>query len=227
MPSAMLPLLPLTFQVGELFPLPEGQQIEFKENNTIKMEATLCGFLNTAGGYFITGVSNDGIIRGISRQAVDSVLLKVDNILRNNKILNTKTGNAVGVQEITTTVVRLDGCTDKELFLVIIRVESVDESHVFQTESGVWYRLNASNTRCRSEFEDVVRIRDRLMTEKSEMLRDIASLTVDLRRTVIAYEKARVELSATLEELHTRILADKVEMERKLSSAQRWGLFCL
>ena len=223
----MLPSLPVSFQVGELFPLPEGQQIEFKENNTIKMEATLCGFLNTAGGYFITGVSNDGIIRGISRQAVDSVLLKVDNILRNNKILNTKTGNAAGVQEITTTVVRLDGCADKELFLIIVRAESVDESHVFQTESGVWYRLNASNTRCRSEFEDIARARDRLTTEKAEMLRDIAVLTVDLRRTVVAYEKARADLSATLEELHARILADKADMERRLTESRRWGLFCL
>jgi predicted HTH transcriptional regulator len=221
----MLPPLPLTFQVGELFPLPEGQQIEFKENNTIKMEATLCGFLNTAGGYFITGVSNDGMIRGISRQTVDSVLLKVDNILRNNKILNTKTGNAAGVQEITTTVVRV--CTEKELFLVIVRVETLDETHVFQTESGVWYRLNASNTRCRSEFEDVSRARDRLTTEKAEMLRDITTLTVDLRRTVIAYEKARAELSATLDELHARILADKEDMERRLGESRRWGLFCL
>jgi predicted HTH transcriptional regulator len=208
----MLPKISWDLRIGELFPLPEGQQIEFKENNTQKLDATLCGFLNTAGGYYITGIADSGRIVGLSRSMVDVILQKVDNTIRNGKILNVSTGNPVGVKEISTSVVPVDS----ELYLVVIRAETTNTEHVFQTESGVWYRLNASNTRCRSEFEDIVRIRDRLIAEKNEMLRDISVMSRDLRSSVVAYTE-------TLAALHSRILAEKEEAERRMAK-QRGGV---
>ncbi len=208
----MLPKIPCELHIGDLFPHPEGQQMEFKENNTQKLDTTLCGFLNTAGGYYITGISDSGRIIGVSRSMVDVILQKIDNMIRNGKILNTTTGNAAGIKEISTTVITLG----RELYIVVIRAETTNTEHVFQTESGIWYRLNASNTRCRSEFEDIVRIRDRLMTEKNEMLRDITAMSRDLRQSVVAYTE-------TLAALHSRILADREDAERRLEK-QRTAL---
>lgn len=79
-----LPHLPL-FRLGEVYPLVEGQQIEFKHAlqhpaSQSKMSETVCGFLNSAGGFFIVGVSDDGRVVGVPRRVVDDILLNVDRI---------------------------------------------------------------------------------------------------------------------------------------------------
>lgn len=57
--SPELPFLP-PFVLGALYPLVEGQQVEFKHSlqhpaSVVKMADTVCGFLNSAGGFLLVG----------------------------------------------------------------------------------------------------------------------------------------------------------------------------
>ena len=201
----MLPMIPTSLNKGEWFPYVEGQQIELKENNTLKLDITLCSFLNTAGGYYIVGVKDSGEIVGVDRTTADGYLQRLDYIIRENRILNTTTGDYAGIKELSSSVILLD----PKSCVVIIKAQSTNSDHVFQTESGVWYRLNASNMRCRSEFEDARTTRDRLQCKNHEMLMSITNLTKDLRQSIVAYTE-------TLAILHARILAEKEEAERML-----------
>ena len=221
----MLPNLPDNYHVGHIFPFPEGQQIEFKENKPKKMYDTLCAFLNTSGGYYIIGVADNGTIRGVERSVVDCILLKIDNSIRNGNLLNITTGTAAGLKEITTTVIKLDSRKFKELFLLIIRAESTDTSHVFQTESGIWYRLNASNTCCQLKSRESER--KIIISETPTTLRDISTLIVKLRGAVVERDNLRLGLSTKISELYSRILADKADMERRLAKSRRLGILCL
>lgn len=102
--SPDLPSLP-PFALGALYPLLEGQQIEFKQSlqhpaSVLKMVDTICAFLNSAGGYFIVGVRDDGAVCGVPRSVVDDLLLSVDRLFHERLIINSTTGEALQPSEV-------------------------------------------------------------------------------------------------------------------------------
>jgi hypothetical protein len=105
-----LPPLP-PFVLHEKFRLIEGQQVEFKQSMTLpavpKMVQTVCGFLNSAGGWFIIGVRDNGDVIGVDRQTVDTALLEVDRIFHARLIVNTTTGETVTPAEVRCHVTEL------------------------------------------------------------------------------------------------------------------------
>lgn len=184
--TSVLPTFPSDLSVGSVFPFPEGQQWEFKQSACgaeVKLRNTVCGFLNSAGGYLVVGISDSGVIHGIDRKDADSILLKADSITHCIQIINTSTGGAPLPTEIHGRLIKLQNTKSNELFLGVITVCSKDKSCVFKLkECGtIVYRLSASNVQAPSyifgSHDDMKHLRsenDRLRTEIAALRKENA-----------------------------------------------------
>lgn len=146
---ATLPSFPTDIRRLSTFPYIEGQQWEFKESGTDiclkKLTATVCAFLNSAGGYMVFGIRDDGCVLGISRKAIDKIMLSVDNIIHTGTIKNTTTGGHVTPAELKAYSVELAGWKGDNRLLVV-EVASMNTGHIYKMNNGVaMYRLSASN----------------------------------------------------------------------------------
>lgn len=138
-------LLP-RYLLNDIYPYPEGVQLEFKKNFHInqlaKYRETICAFLNTNGGHIIYGVLDNCIIKGCSIVDFekDKILRYVDSmhtIMKKNNGENIPNNCLkVYIEEIA-----------KDLFIIIIscyKVDSIENQYQFLSGDS-WIRMNASN----------------------------------------------------------------------------------
>jgi predicted HTH transcriptional regulator len=160
-------LLVNNYLLYDIFPHPEGTQVEFKKsfhtNQLEKYRQTICAFLNTNGGHIIFGVSNDCSITGcnIKQTDIDIILLFVDSLY---EILKKSDGNHI---EQNTLKVRIDEIA-KNIYIVFISCYR-EEKCIYQLLSGEsWTRINASNRKCNlsklHSIQDIVTIKSKLET---------------------------------------------------------------
>jgi predicted HTH transcriptional regulator len=78
----MLPSFPTTLAEDNTFPVMEGCQWEFKENNPDhkKINETICAMLNAKGGYIIIGITDERAVLGLTAKRIDELLCIADNI---------------------------------------------------------------------------------------------------------------------------------------------------
>jgi predicted HTH transcriptional regulator len=128
------------------FPLPEGTNLEFKlsfnSSMSEKIIATICGILNSGGGYLVIGVEDETRrIAGIKTdKSMDNFLLMLDSIYHHHH-LKKLDGTPVPLGTIKSgTVAAANG---KEVLVVTINSESGEKYTV--KDGSIWYRLAASN----------------------------------------------------------------------------------
>lgn len=205
-----LPILPASYGLGDRTTILESQQIEYKRSTSSrkKLIQTLCGFLNTNGGYMLFGIEDDLYVTGIIQKHVDQIARSVDDIIRDNSIINTTTGEPLHHRELTTITIPI---TDEPCRVVMaIRALSLHPGSIYSLVSGERvYRLNASNHVIRgppTEFERLNRRVCDLMTEIAKVKKFNSILTERLHSSDIV-----------LGELYDRILADKAAAEKRLT----------
>jgi hypothetical protein len=238
--------------VGDRFPIPEGQQFEFKETwgacTTSKMHETICSFLNSAGGYLMYGIQDSGKILGISRDEADKILLRADDIFHTSKILNVMTGKPPPTSAIRGSVQRLCMTLNNrphptERFLAILTISNPDHNQTYRMTNGdIMIRLSASNFRSKSStlstFEELIRDnrvleaeKTKYYTERNIYRKEFAviehshrELSIRIKECLMDTAAARAETQLALELLHTRILAEKMAVEQTRAAVKHVSL---
>ncbi len=134
------------------FPYNESNNFEFKQSihddyDYNKYVETICGFLNTGGGYLIFGIADnlDTVGINIGQKRLDKFILKIDEIIRSNKIIgfNNETKEFVKLSN-TNIITKLITNKANNKFLII---QSIPEPNIkYQLAEGtIYYRLGASN----------------------------------------------------------------------------------
>ncbi len=134
------------------FPYNESNNFEFKQSihddyDYNKYVETICGFLNTGGGYLIFGIADnlDTVGINIGQKRLDKFILKIDEIIRSNKIIgsNNETKEFVKLSN-TNIITKLITNKANNKFLII---QIIPEPNIkYQLADGkIYYRLGASN----------------------------------------------------------------------------------
>jgi hypothetical protein len=128
------------------FPLPEGTNLEFKigfnSSMAEKIIATLCGLLNSGGGYLVIGVEDETrrIVGIKTDKSMDNFLLMLDSIYHHHH-LKKLDGSPIPLGTIRSGTVQ--AANNKELLVVTATSEAGEKYTV--KDGTVWYRLAASN----------------------------------------------------------------------------------
>lgn len=224
----MIPPFPNDIESIETFPIPEGKHYEFKQSikSIDKLLATICAFLNSEGGYLIFGiVDNNRKICGLhlnSKQVDDFILAYIDSIFQYRRIINQDTKEPVKPEAITTNVVkRIDNT-----YLIIVKTVSMDDNITFQTHDGeVFYRLNASNMRIRSEkvyLEE--QVNNMLINQKKCIEKEYSNLIKSFKLELKKQSKiisAFSESNKKLEKIvYERIITEKEDTEKEMQEKE-------
>lgn len=138
-----------------IFPFSESSTMEFKENFIQKAFGkyleTLCGFLNTRGGYLIFGVKDnlDPVGMNLKGKLIDQCLCRIDSIISGGFILmrNNETNQVSKLFPAHIQATQFKNSQGK-IFLVIEAVPNKPDAgdYKFQLSNGmIFYRLGASN----------------------------------------------------------------------------------
>jgi predicted HTH transcriptional regulator len=128
------------------FPIPEGTNLEFKigfnSSMSDKIIATLCGILNSGGGYLVIGVEDETrrIVGIKTDKNMDNFLLMLDSIYHHQH-LKKLDGTPVPLGTIKSGTIQC--ANDKEILVVTITSEPGEKYTV--KDGSIWYRLSASN----------------------------------------------------------------------------------
>lgn len=201
------------------FPYPESSWIELKNAYTSchyeKIIQTICAFLNTKGGYMIFGVNNDREITGVGLKGYDGFALKIDDIYHRN-LITQEDGRTIDPKTITINLIKTQG--DKNICVIRVRTEK-GKTYCIAKDNTVWYRLNASNYKCRTlnvtytrkEFEKAVKM-------ETKRLKDTVSILVSDTR---GYAKLASEIEAKAQEKAEEYEKEKRTMEAKIEKMQK------
>jgi hypothetical protein len=221
MATSKLPVIPSTIRCGDMFPFPEGRQIEFKRSlfDKKKLVNTACAFLNTCGGYYIIGVWDDNNIVGVLRSKVDETLLRVDQIIQERRIVNTTTGDFITHREMIPRAVAIEGTTS---MLVIIQIESYDPSHsyVVHKDEGHYVRLGASNMKYPGSLKGTAAKEIDSLKSRLHSAHVIKEITLKTNRRL---EKIIADHGDVLVLLHKSILEHKKDIEKRLAHNRHHG----
>ncbi len=107
-----------------------------------KIIATICGILNSGGGYLVIGVEDETrrIVGIKTDKSMDNFLLMLDTIYHHNHIKKLD-GTPIPLDTIKSGNVQ--AADNKELLVVTINAESNEKYTV--KDGSIWYRLAASN----------------------------------------------------------------------------------
>ena len=225
MASSKLPVLPSAIRCGDMFPFPEGQQIEFKRSlfDKKKLVNTACAFLNTCGGYYIIGVWDDNKIVGVLRDKVDETLLRVDQIIQDHRIVNTTTGDFITHKEMMARAIPIEGTAS---MLVVVQIESYDPSHIYVTKDASHYvRLGASNMKSVGSLKDTAAmylqeidsLKSRLHIAQNEARATVRTMKEVTLKTHEHLERILTEQREVILLLHKSILEHKEDVEKRLA----------
>lgn len=210
--TSPLPTLPIAYRLGDKSPHLESQQIEYKRSSTSRKKfiQTLCGFLNTNGGYLIFGVDDQLAVTGISQKHADQISRNVDDIIRDNTIINLTIDEPLHLSELTTVIIPVEGAAD--LMVLAVRAIAKTPGSMYSLASGERvYRLNASNHILRGPATEYERLNGRvveLMTEVAKVKKYNSILTDRMGR-----------MDSILPALYDKILAEKDAAEARLAGA--------
>ena len=242
-----------------MFPQLESNTLEFKETFTNlsndKIHATLCGFLNSQGGYLVFGVEDSGRIKGLrgAPKDFDAYMLRLDNIYHLNMITE-ENGDKLSPSCILSKVIQVT--PEKK---IIVTTARPDPGKKYRTRDGaMWYRLSASNyrvqdvsyaqelSRLTTELElatksataakkeaDCARAernaaQDRLKLENrrlTETLEKMMQLREDTAALIEGARKAEESLAEIVRGLETEILHKKNKAEKEIEAARQPWIF--
>jgi len=172
-------LLP-RYLLNDVYPYPEGVQLEFKKtfhiNQLSKYRETICAFLNTNGGHMIFGVLDNCTIQGcqLADSEKDRILLYVDSIYN---ILKKTNGENIEPNCIKIYFEEIA----KDLFIIIIScyknnfLVSNDKNYAYQFLGGdSWIRMNASNMKTNYgklyNVQDILNIKNKMYRKHDEIV---------------------------------------------------------
>ena len=209
--TAQLPTLPASYKFGAASPHLESQQIEYKRSTTSRKKfiQTLCGFLNTNGGYLIFGIEDDLSVIGLCQRHVDQIARSVDDIIRDNTIINITRDEPIHRTELTTVLIPVDG-VDRTVVAVRAVAQAAGSMYSLATGERV-YRLNASNHVLRGPATEYERLNCRVV----ELMTEIAK--VKKYNSILSDRLA--DCDAVVQALHDRILAEKDAAEARLGTS--------
>lgn len=215
----MLPQLPTDAEFETLthFPHEEGSHIEFKQTTSkiclLKMEETLCGFLNgTGGGHFICGV--DDKTRRICWMKMtdkdrDKVRLKVDQIFH-GKVIHDSDGQPLTQDNVK---LRFVDIAAKGTLVIVTAVPS--EGKTYRLYDTTWYRLNASNYKVREEKLYKLSTVNQMVSQANGLLRaDYESLVAKQKERIGELERRQEELDDAYRNMNRCMLVVNDEMRR-------------
>lgn len=227
------------------FPLPEGTCLEFKlsfnSSMAEKIIATLCGILNSGGGYLVIGVEDDTrrIVGIKTDKSMDNFLLMIDSIYHHHHIKKLD-GSPVPLNTIKTGIVQAAG--GKELLVVTITAQ---EGEKYTIKDGtIWYRLAASNYKqttiptiyTEKEMDVIINkklaeqekilsqqfeIEKKQINQKNQAERDklkvkFRDLENDFERVIRAAKNTEQNLNSFREMLYTYIQLRKADAEKEI-----------
>lgn len=233
MAATVLPSFPADLPRMSKFPYLEGQQWEFKETASEhclkKLSATVCGFLNSAGGYMVFGIRDDGCVLGVSRKFADKVMLRVDDIIHVGTVKNTTTGGNLTPSELKAYTVPLAGWKG-DSHLVVIQVASAGAGHIYKMNNGVaMYRLAASNLTATTfifgdehAMKDMQALNEKLRAENTALAAD----NLRLRQSMATHHSEMMSLGSKVRNA-TRSNVDLLAAVKTATSAHMVAEFKL
>jgi predicted HTH transcriptional regulator len=159
-------LLP-RYLLNDVYPYPEGTQLEFKKtyhiNQLSKYRETICAFLNAHGGHILFGITDNGVICGsvLEDGEKDKVLRYVDSIYT---IMKTKNGESIPTNSLQVQFEEIA----KNVFIIIISCYKIDKTEdQYQFLGGdSWIRMNASNMKLNCDklytVQDVLNMKSKI-----------------------------------------------------------------
>jgi predicted HTH transcriptional regulator len=211
-----------------------------------KIIATLCGILNSGGGYLVIGVE-DGTRRivGIKTdKSMDCFLLMLDTIYHSN-LIKKQNGGTILIDTIKSAVV--SAANNKELLVVTATAEP-NERYVVK-DGSLWYRLAASNFKqtamptvyTEKELETIITQRlatqatilhqqfdiekrtlnEKFQCEHNKIKSKFASLENDFENVVRAAKKTEHNFNELRELIYNDILVQKQVVEKSLTKKNR------
>lgn len=225
----MLPVLPTDeeFANATHFPHDEGQEFEFKQSVSkvclLKMEETLCGFLNGKGGYFVCGV-NDKTRKlcwmNLTEKDRDRVRLRVDQIFH-GKIIHDDKEEGLDHKNL---VLRFVNKSPNETLVIISVVPT--EGRTYRLFDTTWYRLNASNYRVREEKLYKLSSVNQMISQSTELIRgDYEVLVLKQKEKISELEKRQAELDETYRNMSRCMMVVQDELRSvKKESEESLGL---
>ena len=232
------------------FPLPEGTNLEFKlsfnSSMSEKIIATICGILNSGGGYLVIGVEDETrrIIGIKTDKTMDCFLLMLDSIYHHHH-LKKLDGTPVPLGTIKSGTVQ--AANDKELLVVTITAEP-DEKYTVK-DGSIWYRLAASNFKqttlpaiySEKELDVIVnkklaaqsailhqqfdiekkQINQKYQSERDKLTTKFRELENDFERVIRAAKKSEQNLTEFRELIYRNIQLQKAEAEKELATEKK------
>jgi predicted HTH transcriptional regulator len=204
-----------------VFPKPESNTMEFKiafnftKEFMTKIYATLCGFLNGAGGYMVFGIEDtQRTIYGLNcpSKEIDAFIVRLDNVYHDKTIVE-ENGNSIALGTIMMRVVDVPSKEPNEAAkkLVLITAVPVAGKRYKCKDGTMWFRLSASNYRIQgrshTEVVDQHTKELKLANKEIKILQD--QLNISMRERSMLNEKVnalkvRSELvEAQLEQVRT------------------------
>ena len=166
-------LLP-RYLLNDIYPYPEGVQLEFKKcfhiNQHDKYRETLCAFLNTNGGHMIFGILDNCIINGCSLNEgeKDRILLFADSIYN---ILKKTNGEPIHPNSLKVYFEEIA----KNIYIIIISCYRDNTNDLLYQFIGgdSWIRMNASNMKTKYgklyTLQDVFNIKQKMHEKQLEL----------------------------------------------------------
>lgn len=232
------------------FPLPEGTNLEFKlsfnSSMSEKIIATICGILNSGGGYLVIGVEDETrrIVGIKTDKTMDCFLLMLDSIYHHHH-LKKLDGTPVPLGTIKSGTVQ--AANDKELLVVTITAEP-DEKYTVK-DGSIWYRLAASNFKqttlpaiySEKELDVIVnkklatqssilhqqfdiekkQINQKYQSERDKLTTKFRELENDFERVIRAAKKSEQNLTEFRELIYRNIQLQKAEAEKELATEKK------
>ena len=224
-----------------IFPKPESNTMEFKiafnftKEFMAKIYATLCGFLNGAGGYMVFGIEDtQRTIYGLNcpTKEIDAFIVRLDHVYHDKTIVE-ENGNSITIGTITTRVLEVysnDPNTPSKK-LVLITAIPVAGTRYKCKDGTMWFRLSASNYRIQgqshTEVVDEYKKELKLATKEVKILRD--QLNTSMREKSLLAEKMNsFKLRSEAVELQfEQVRADSMNLFHASKTAeQSFALFC-
>jgi predicted HTH transcriptional regulator len=229
------------------FPLPEGTNLEFKigfnSSMAEKIIATLCGILNSGGGYLVIGVEDETrrIVGIKTDKSMDNFLLMLDSIYHHHH-LKKLDGTPVPLGTIRSGTVT--AANNKELLVVTATSEPGEKYTV--KDGSIWYRLAASNfkqttlptiytekevdviiskrladhtTVLQRQFEvEKKQIIQKNQSDRDKLKQKFADLQKDFDKLVGAAKQTDQTFNEFRDMLFTNIQLQKAEVEKELAT---------
>jgi len=232
------------------FPLPEGTNLEFKigfnSSMSDKIIATICGILNSGGGYLVIGVEDETrrIVGIKTDKSMDNFLLMLDSIYHHHH-LKKLDGTPVPLGTIKSGTVQ--AADNKEVLVVTINAEPNEKYTV--KDGSIWYRLAASNfkqttlpsiytekevdvlinkklsaqsTILHQQFEiEKKQLNQKYQSERDKLKTKFRELENDFDRMIRAAKQTESNFTGFRDMLYTNIQLQKAEAEKELATEKK------